>query len=219
VLQRVKKTGNRLGPVAIARHVAGEPVAQGGCRRLWRRLRLGERLDERAPLAHAIRLDQFEAGFRQTGQIDQRNFGRTGGIAREFGLIRVGPALHIGAALAEAGIDALLDLAPFVVVDDLGGDLDALGVIVEGDRGNLPRRDLAMHGAQIAEALASGGLGGIRRPLLVKRLGAGVIADFAGLVRQFGCGVAIDQATGGVRLAQGYEHLQRVRHAWRSSLG
>jgi len=145
--------------------------------------------------------------LRQARQIDQRDLAGTGGIAGEVGIFRVGPALHIGAALAEAGIDAFLDLAPFLVIDDFCRDLDAFFIVVEGDGRNFSGRHLAVHGAQIAEAFAPGGLGEIRRPLFVIRFCCCVIADFARTIRQFRRGVAIYQTLGGVRLLRGMNKL------------
>ena len=44
------------------------------------------------------------------------------------------------------------------------------------------------------------------------RLGAGVVANFAGAVGGFGCRVAVDQTLGGVGFSQRNEHLQSFGH-------
>lgn len=55
-----------------------------------------------ALLAGAVGLDQLEGRLRQAGQINQRNFGRTRRISREFRLVRILPPLVIGAALGKS---------------------------------------------------------------------------------------------------------------------
>ena len=100
--------------------------------------RLGAR-GEGALFDHAV-LDHVERRVGHARQIDERDFVRLGGVAGESG-VGVRPSLHIAPALAEAGVDALLNLSPFVVVDDLGADRDPLCVVVEGDVGQLAGGD------------------------------------------------------------------------------
>jgi hypothetical protein len=68
-----------------------------------------------------------------------------------------------------------------------------LGVIVEGDLGDLAGRDLAVHGAQVAERAAVRGCRDRLRPFLVHRLGRGIVADLAGAVLDLGGGDAEDK--------------------------
>ena len=164
---------------------------------------------ELAQLGRAIGLDHLEGGVRQARQIHEGNLDRVGGVALEAGFL-VLPLLDVGAALAEPGVDALLDLVPLGVVDDLGANLDLLVVVVEVDFGHLAGGNGAVHRAKVAEALAVGRLGDLARPLLVIGLGRGVVADFLGPVGGLGGGNAVDQALSSVDLGNGDEHAQRV---------
>jgi hypothetical protein len=118
--------------------------------------------------------------------------------------------------LRKSGVDARFDLGPFSVVDDLRADFDLLVVVVEMDRLDAPRRDLAMHGAQIAEALAAAGLAELVRPFLIIGLGAGVIADLIAAIRRLGGDDAVNKPLARVDLGERNEHLQ-LRHLCASS--
>jgi hypothetical protein len=93
-------------------------------------------------------------GLQGTSTIDSSpTFGGVAVIAA------VGPALGVAAARREAGVDAGLDLRPLLVVDDVGAEIDALGLVVELDRLQQPGGDLGiMLAADVAEALAAAGL-------------------------------------------------------------
>ena len=99
----------------------------------------------------------------------------------EFG---IGPALHIAPPLREAGIDALADFQPFVVVDDLGRDDDPLCVVVESDAGELAGGDPAVHRPDGAERLAAARRQRLSRPFLEIGLARRIVADLARPVRR-----------------------------------
>ena len=73
---------------------------------------------------------RFGNASAKRAQLGERNAG-----------LRARDIIEVG-ALREAGVDALADFAPFVVVDDLGRNDDALCVVVEGDVGELAREAL-----------------------------------------------------------------------------
>ncbi len=73
----------------------------------------------KGPLLHYAALHNLEGRVGQAGQVDERNLLWVGGVAGEARLL-VGPALHVAAALGEAGVEAFSDFPPFVVVDDFG---------------------------------------------------------------------------------------------------
>src|SRR5579883_1442938 len=190
----------------------GELVeARGGAlaglrRRGFFRARFERRVREAPPLGTAV-LHHFEGRIGQAGKIDQGNLARLGGVAR-MAAIRIGPARDIPPALAEAGIDALLHLPPFLVVDDLGGDENALLRVVEGDVGQLAGGDAAMHGAHRAERLAAARLRRLGRPGLVVRLGRRVVANLARPVGNFGGDNTVNEALVEIDLGERDEKLQ-----------
>ena len=96
-------------------------------------------------------------------------------------MLAVRPAGHAPAARRDAGVDALLDLVP-LVVDDLGGELDRLLDVVEGDVDDHAGGDLAVLAADVAEVLVARRLADILRPFLEVWLRAGVVEDLARLV-------------------------------------
>ena len=162
---------------------------------------------EGALLDHAV-LDHLEGGVGQAGQVDQRNLTRLGGVADEARL-GIGPAPHIAPALGKAGVDALADLEPFVVVDDLGGDDDALHLVVEFDAGELARGDAAVHGAHRAERLAAARFERLIRPLLEIGLARRIVADLARAVGRLGRGDSGDEPPVEVDLHERQEQVER----------
>jgi hypothetical protein len=119
---------------------------------------------------------------RHAGQIDDRDLEGIGGVPRLRRVALVLPPLHVLPADREAGVDALLDLLPLGVVDDLGADVDRLLGVVELDRDDLAGSDRAVHRADVPEALAVGRLLDVARPLLEQRLRAVVVEDLAGAI-------------------------------------
>jgi len=144
---------------------------------------------------------RFGNASAKRAQLGERNAG-----------LRARDIIEVG-ALREAGVDALADFAPFVVVDDLGRNDDALSVVVEGDVGELARSDAPMHGADRARRLAAAGGQRLGRPLLEIGLARGVVVDLARPVGRLRRRDAGDEPLVEIDLEQRQEEFERTNEA------
>ena len=162
---------------------------------------------ERALLDEALGLDDVEGCGRQARHVDEGNLDRVGGVALQArGLVI--PPFDVASPLREAGVDAFEALFPLAVVHNFRADLDRARVVVERDVRDLACRRRAVHRAQIADRLAAARLFHVVRPFLVERLGAGVVADFAGQVRLLGRRDSVDEPLLDVDLRERDEYAE-----------
>ena len=116
-----------------------------------------------------------------------------GGVAGQP-RFRVGPALDIAPALAEAGVDALDHLLPFVVVDDLGRQPECACLRRRRRCRSVCRRRRGRAWRAPRRATCRRSPRARRRPGFEIRLGAVVVADLARAVRRLGGGDAVHHA-------------------------